>query len=71
MACLFSTHMLYESKLFGYDTLLQVIQFLSRQKQSKKFILVHCTHGHNRTGYMIIHYLMRSLSISVTQVIMN
>ncbi|BBH06237.1 mRNA capping enzyme family protein [Prunus dulcis] len=46
-----------------------VIQFLSRQKQSKKYILVHCTHGHNRTGYMIIHYLMRSLSISVTQAI--
>eukprot|EP00271_Cylindrocystis_brebissonii_P018745 TRINITY_DN5443_c1_g1_i1.p1 TRINITY_DN5443_c1_g1~~TRINITY_DN5443_c1_g1_i1.p1 ORF type:complete len:787 (-),score=173.00 TRINITY_DN5443_c1_g1_i1:153-2513(-) len=24
-----------------------------------KYVLVHCTHGHNRTGYMIIHYLMR------------
>ncbi|KAM0991414.1 hypothetical protein ACFX13_009968 [Malus domestica] len=45
----------------------EVIQFLSRQKHSKKYILVHCTHGHNRTGYMIIHYLMRSLPISVTQ----
>ncbi|KAJ7950192.1 mRNA-capping enzyme [Quillaja saponaria] len=47
----------------------EVSQFLSRQKHSKKYILVHCTHGHNRTGYMIIHYLMRSLSISVTQAI--
>ncbi|KAK8273319.1 hypothetical protein V6Z12_D11G399900 [Gossypium hirsutum] len=46
----------------------EVSQFLLRQK-SKKYILVHCTHGHNRTGYMIIHYLMRSQSMSVTQAI--
>ncbi|TKY63429.1 mRNA-capping enzyme [Spatholobus suberectus] len=45
----------------------EVTQFLSRQKHSKKYILVHCTHGHNRTGYMIIHYLMRAMSMSVTQ----
>ncbi|KAL0426273.1 UNVERIFIED_CONTAM: capping enzyme [Sesamum latifolium] len=38
-------------------------------KATKKYILVHCTHGHNRTGYMIIHYLMRTLPISVTQAI--
>lgn len=25
-----------------------------------KFVLVHCTHGHNRTGFMIVHYLMRT-----------
>ncbi|XP_052175702.1 uncharacterized protein LOC127790300 [Diospyros lotus] len=47
----------------------EVAQFLSRQKHSKKYILVHCTHGHNRTGYMIVHYLMRTLSIPVTQAI--
>ncbi|XP_073221868.1 uncharacterized protein [Cicer arietinum] len=47
----------------------EVLQFLSRQKHSKKYILVHCTHGHNRTGYMIIHYLMRTMSMSVTQAI--
>ncbi|OMO97430.1 hypothetical protein COLO4_14610 [Corchorus olitorius] len=46
----------------------EVSQFLLRQK-SKKYILVHCTHGHNRTGFMIIHYLMRSQSMSVTQAI--
>ncbi|CAM0874827.1 unnamed protein product [Alopecurus aequalis] len=40
----------------------EVMMFLERQKQSKtpKYILVHCTHGHNRTGFMIIHYLMRT-----------
>ncbi|KAK7390624.1 hypothetical protein VNO78_25950 [Psophocarpus tetragonolobus] len=47
----------------------EATQFLSRQKHSKKYILVHCTHGHNRTGYMIIHYLMRGMSMSVTQAI--
>ncbi|KAL1330927.1 hypothetical protein HN51_048165 [Arachis hypogaea] len=47
----------------------EVTQFVSRQKHSKKYILVHCTHGHNRTGYMIIHYLMRTTSMSVTQAI--
>ncbi|PIN02762.1 mRNA capping enzyme, guanylyltransferase (alpha) subunit [Handroanthus impetiginosus] len=47
----------------------EVQQFLARQKQPKKYILVHCTHGHNRTGYMIVHYLMRTLPISVTQAI--
>ncbi|XP_047980187.1 mRNA-capping enzyme isoform X3 [Salvia hispanica] len=47
----------------------EVQQFMSRQRQPKKHILVHCTHGHNRTGYMIAHYLMRTSPISVTQAI--
>ncbi|CAK9133911.1 unnamed protein product [Ilex paraguariensis] len=47
----------------------EVSQFLARQRPPKKYILVHCTHGHNRTGYMIVHYLMRTTSISVTQAI--
>ncbi|MCD7456514.1 hypothetical protein HAX54_031952 [Datura stramonium] len=51
--------------LFVYE----VSQFLARQKHAKKYILVHCTHGHNRTGFMIIHHLMRTLPISVSQAI--
>ncbi|CAA0832854.1 Protein NRT1/ PTR FAMILY 8.1 [Striga hermonthica] len=47
----------------------EVFQFVTRHKQQKKYILVHCTHGHNRTGYMIVHYLMRTLPISVSQAI--
>ncbi|KAF8402713.1 hypothetical protein HHK36_010801 [Tetracentron sinense] len=47
----------------------EVLQFYSRQKHSEKYILVHCTHGHNRTGYMIVHFLMRSQSTSVTEAI--
>ncbi|KAK7826784.1 mrna-capping enzyme [Quercus suber] len=50
----------------------EVSQFISRQKSIKYHVLVHCTHGHNRTGFMIVHYIMRSLfpaSVSVTQAI--
>ncbi|XP_040933716.1 uncharacterized protein [Gossypium hirsutum] len=46
----------------------EVSQFLLRQK-SNKYILVHCTHGHNRIGYMIIHCLMRTQPMSVTRAI--
>ncbi|THU60162.1 hypothetical protein C4D60_Mb07t09720 [Musa balbisiana] len=45
----------------------KVLQFLSRQRHSKKYILVHCTHGHNRTGFMIIHYLMRTQPMHVSE----
>ncbi|XP_010553078.1 PREDICTED: mRNA-capping enzyme-like isoform X2 [Tarenaya hassleriana] len=45
----------------------EVNLFVLNQKHSKKYILVHCTHGHNRTGYMIVHYLMRSMPMTVTQ----
>ncbi|XP_010490580.1 PREDICTED: mRNA-capping enzyme-like [Camelina sativa] len=37
----------------------QVYQF-EKHNRSNKYVLVHCTHGHNRTGFMIVHYLMRS-----------
>ncbi|CAD6251571.1 unnamed protein product [Miscanthus lutarioriparius] len=37
----------------------EAMMFLDRQKQKNpKYMLIHCTHGHNRTGFMIIHYLM-------------
>ncbi|PRQ19266.1 putative mRNA (guanine-N(7)-)-methyltransferase [Rosa chinensis] len=46
----------------------EVIRF--KQMYPRKYILVHCTHGHNRTGYMIIHYLMRMLPMhTVTEAI--
>ncbi|KAM0949321.1 putative mRNA (guanine-N(7)-)-methyltransferase [Dioscorea sansibarensis] len=44
----------------------EVMQFLSRQKHSKKYVLVHCTHGHNRTGFMIVHFLMRTQLLHVS-----
>ncbi len=33
------------------------------------YILVHCTHGYNRTGFMIVSYLMRMLSDPTTKVL--
>lgn len=50
------------------NVILQVMQFLSRQKHSKKYVLVHCTHGHNRTGFMIVHFLMRTQLLHVADV---
>ncbi|KAG2315425.1 hypothetical protein Bca52824_018547 [Brassica carinata] len=49
-------------------TVFRLNQFVLNLKHSKKYILVHCTHGHNRTGFMmIVHYLMRSGPMNVTQ----
>ncbi|XP_020576063.1 mRNA-capping enzyme-like isoform X4 [Phalaenopsis equestris] len=45
----------------------EVMQFIGRQKHSRKTVLVHCTHGHNRTGFMIVHYLVRTKLCSVTE----
>ncbi|XP_026420265.1 mRNA-capping enzyme-like [Papaver somniferum] len=48
----------------------EVLKFYSRrQRESNKYILVHCTHGHNRTGFMIVHFLMRSTPLSVEKAI--
>ncbi|KAK7285378.1 hypothetical protein RJT34_20147 [Clitoria ternatea] len=47
----------------------EVMDFCSRKTNAEKYILVHCTHGHNRTGYMIVHFLVRTESISVTEAI--
>ncbi|CAN1163449.1 hypothetical protein LINPERHAP2_LOCUS25037 [Linum perenne] len=46
----------------------QVIHFKSIPQYSEQHILVHCTHGHNCIGYMIVHYLMRTQFTSVTEV---
>lgn len=59
-----------ESQIIFFGPAFQVMHFLDRQKHLKnpKYIVVHCTHGHNRTGFMIVHYLMRSQVLSVAQV---
>ncbi|KAL9230803.1 hypothetical protein vseg_006106 [Gypsophila vaccaria] len=52
----------------------EVEQFMIDQRdgQTNKRVLVHCTHGHNRTGYMIVHYLMRTQQVgSVTDAILR
>ncbi|XP_015894469.3 uncharacterized protein LOC107428455 [Ziziphus jujuba] len=47
----------------------EVSKFIPCRQNHKYGILVHCTHGHNRTGYMIVHFLMRTRSISLTEAI--
>lgn len=47
---------------------LQVVQLTSQESQASKYVVVHCTHGHNRTGYMIVHFLVRNQSVSVSEV---
>ncbi|KAH9608157.1 hypothetical protein KSS87_015409 [Heliosperma pusillum] len=50
----------------------EVAQYIFNQsdRQPKKRVFLHCTHGHNRTGYMIVHYLMRTQqATSVTEAI--
>ncbi|KAK8597889.1 hypothetical protein V6N13_095284 [Hibiscus sabdariffa] len=46
----------FSVNIFVYE----LLKFVSRGMESKNYVLVHCTHGHNRTGFMIVHYLMRS-----------
>ncbi|CAH8359811.1 unnamed protein product [Eruca vesicaria subsp. sativa] len=49
------------------NTFVHEVNQFERYNFPKK-LLVHCTHGHNRTGFMIVHYLMRSRPMmSVTQ----
>ncbi|CAI5479663.1 unnamed protein product, partial [Closterium sp. Yama58-4] len=38
-----------------------------RATDRKRSIIVHCTHGHNRTGFMIIHLLMRAMGGHVAE----
>lgn len=50
------------------NTFVHEVNQFERNNFSKKSVLVHCTHGHNRTGFMVVHYLMRSRPLmSVTQ----
>lgn len=48
----------YEALRFFYN---------HKQKGTNKYILVHCTHGHNRTGFMIVHYLVRTQGMTVKE----
>ncbi|XP_049354303.1 uncharacterized protein LOC125818811 isoform X3 [Solanum verrucosum] len=47
----------------------EVVQLTSQESQASKYAVVHCTHGHNRTGYMIVHFLVRNQSVSVNEAI--
>nr|XP_053639847.1 RNA/RNP complex-1-interacting phosphatase-like isoform X2 [Cherax quadricarinatus] len=46
-----------------------VNNFLKQNKDNEKLIGVHCTHGLNRTGYMICRYMIQQLRIPSDQAI--
>lgn len=48
------------------DFVFEVQSYLHRKPNG--YILVHCTHGFNRTGYMIVSHMMRMLSDETTTV---
>ena len=42
------------------DTFHDIVYTWRMQEENRhKHIIVHCTHGHNRTGFMMIHHLIR------------
>lgn len=49
----------------------EVAKFMqsNKMKRLNKYVLVHCTHGFNRTGYMIVNYLIRIQGISVKEAV--
>eukprot|EP00898_Chlorokybus_atmophyticus_P003802 jgi/Chlat1/4422/Chrsp29S04391 len=53
----------------------EVSKFVYQQMEARqhgktpKYCLVHCTHGHNRTGYTICQYLARTMGGSVESVV--
>ncbi|CAH9064345.1 unnamed protein product [Cuscuta epithymum] len=47
----------------------EVTKFRCQHEHSNKYVLVHCTHGYNRTGYMIVHFLVRNEKITVSEAI--
>nr|GMC53267.1 mRNA-capping enzyme-like isoform X1 [Ipomoea batatas] len=47
----------------------EVTKFKSQPENANKYVFLHCTHGYNRTGYMIVHFLVRIEKITVTEAI--
>ena len=41
----------------------------NKMKRLNKYVLVHCTHGFNRTGYMIVNYLIRIQGMTVNKAV--
>ncbi|XP_076029052.1 uncharacterized protein LOC143017897 isoform X1 [Oratosquilla oratoria] len=46
-----------------------VEKFLEKNKENNKLIGVHCTHGLNRTGYMVCRFMIQKLKIAPDQAI--
>ncbi|CAK5089113.1 unnamed protein product [Meloidogyne enterolobii] len=62
-------HQVNRSEFF-FETFHQLIKnFIAQNVDNDKLIGVHCTHGLNRTGYLICRYLIQEDNWSATQAI--
>ncbi|XP_037948884.1 RNA/RNP complex-1-interacting phosphatase homolog isoform X1 [Teleopsis dalmanni] len=43
--------------------------FLNNNSDNEKIIGVHCTHGVNRTGFLLCHYMVKNLSVKSAEAI--
>uniref|UniRef100_A0A0K0DUF2 TYR_PHOSPHATASE_2 domain-containing protein n=1 Tax=Strongyloides stercoralis TaxID=6248 RepID=A0A0K0DUF2_STRER len=59
-----SGHEIHQNEPKAIKFIQIVHEFLSDKKNREKIIGVHCTHGLNRTGYMICRYMTDVLGIS-------
>ena len=46
-----------------------IVEFERNNKDSNKIVLVHCTHGLNRTGFLICSYLIRVKGIKPAEAV--
>ena len=47
----------------------KVAKFEEKNKENNSIILVHCTHGLNRTGFLVCSYLMRNKGLTASKAI--
>jgi atypical dual specificity phosphatase len=47
----------------------RVYDILNKNISKKQYILIHCTHGVNRTGYVLIYFLCKRYEYSVEKAI--
>jgi len=47
----------------------KVAKFEEKNKENNSIILVHCTHGLNRTGFLVCNYLIRNKGFTATKAV--
>ena len=51
------------------DEFLTTVKTIEQTLLPNEYIGVHCTHGKNRTGYMIVNYMCREKGVKLKQAI--
>jgi atypical dual specificity phosphatase len=44
-------------------------EILEEMERKERYLIVHCTHGVNRTGYLLVLYMNQRLSIPIQDAI--